>query len=84
MAAHVPLSRDELAAFLPNHRAVIYFEALFETVSPIIEEQPLPATIEDVAVDASLAHSKANQAISNNVLNKKTSRSNQVMVWLTM
>lgn len=70
-----PLTRKELASFLPDPRAIRTFEKLFQEV---------PQGITDVDVDASMAISSSN--ISKSLSYKALSRasSNGVLLWLSI
>lgn len=53
------LSREQLATFLKDHEQIKQFERLFTTVADLG-----PSTLQDVAIIAETANSKANEALS--------------------
>lgn len=57
MADPRPLTRNELAEFLPNQRAIRAFEKLFDLIPPELEE--LLARAEEASIDANSALSRA-------------------------
>lgn len=57
-----PLTRAELAKFLPNQRAIRAFEKLFDLIPPDLIE--LFSQVEAASLDAGTAHSKTNEALS--------------------
>ena len=75
------LTREELAEFLPNHKAIKIFEDLLFEASTGSE---VDVSVQEVSIDASNAGAKANQAISGNVKNEIRSKSNGVLIWLSM
>lgn len=62
MANPKPLSRDELAQFLPSQRAIRAFEEIFTLVAPV-GDSSLQVQIDQVNLDASNAQSSANSAL---------------------
>jgi len=70
-----PLTRKELASFLPNQRAIRAFEKLFELV---------PGEIITVDTSSGSAEAKSQQAISMAISNEQRSKSNGVLLWLSM
>lgn len=56
-----PLTRDELAKFLPNQRAIRAFEKLFDLIPDDLES--LTVLIQESSLDASIANARAQQAI---------------------
>lgn len=61
MADPKPLTRNELAEFLPSQRAIRAFEKLFALFTD--DPESLTTRIQEVAVDAGSAASKAQQAL---------------------
>jgi hypothetical protein len=57
-----PLTRAELAKFLPNQRAIRAFEKLFDLIPPDLIE--LFSQVEAASLDAGISHSKSNEALA--------------------
>jgi hypothetical protein len=57
-----PLTREELARFLPNQRAIRAFEELFRLIP---EELDASATVsEEIAIEAATAGAASNEALA--------------------
>ena len=67
MAAQKPLTRDQLARFLPDHEAIKAFERLFQIVENLTpaEIAILTALIQAADFSAGVADNKGDKAISN-------------------
>ncbi len=61
MADPRPLTRDELAAFLPSQRAIRAFEKLFELIPDTLTSSA--ARIQEVSIEAATSVAKAQQAL---------------------
>lgn len=60
-----PLTRDQLAKFLPNHEAIKAFEQLFRTAGDLTpsEIETLFRLVEEASIDAGIADAKSVQAL---------------------
>ncbi|UOF82836.1 cerebellin-1 domain [Caudoviricetes sp.] len=67
MATQKPLTRDQLAKFLPDHEAIKAFERLFQIVENLSPSDIaiLTRLIEDTGLNAGVADNKGDRAISN-------------------
>lgn len=67
MATQKPLTRDQLAKFLPDHEAIKAFERLFQIVENLIPSDIaiLTRLIEETGIEAGVADNKGDRAISN-------------------
>lgn len=67
MATQKPLTRDQLARFLPDHEAIKAFERLFQIVENLSPSDIaiLTRLIEDTGLNAGVADNKGDRAISN-------------------
>jgi len=67
MAAQKPLTRDQLAKFLPDHEAIKAFERLFQIVENLSPSDIaiLTRLIEETGIEAGVADNKGDRAISN-------------------
>ena len=75
MAEIITPTRAQLDLFTRNHRVTIAFEELFNRSNTITQT---------TNNDASLGISKANQAIATSDANETRSKSNKVLLWLSM
>jgi len=75
------LNREELAKFLPDHKAIKAFEDLFKEVATGSE---VDVSVQEVSIDANTAAATANQAMSGVVYNEIKAKSNGVLLWLSM
>jgi len=71
MADPRPLTREELAMFLPNLRAIRAFEKLFDLI---------PSEIETAQENSS--DYKSDSSLGMTINNEIKSKSNQVLIWL--
>ncbi len=67
MATQKPLTRDQLAKFLPDHEAIKAFERLFQIVENLSPSDIaiLTRLIEETGIEAGVADNKGDRAISN-------------------
>ena len=67
MATQKPLTRDQLAKFLPDHEAIKAFERLFQIVENLSPSDIaiLTRLIEETGIEAGVADNKGDKAISN-------------------
>ena len=67
MATQKPLTRDQLAKFLPDHEAIKAFERLFQIVENLSPSDIaiLTRMIEETGIEAGVADNKGDRAISN-------------------
>lgn len=67
MAAQKPLTRDQLAKFLPDHEAIKAFERLFQIVENLSPSDIaiLTRLIQEAGIEAGVADNKGDRAISN-------------------
>lgn len=67
MATQKPLTRDQLARFLPDHEAIKAFERLFQIVENLTPADIaiLTRLIQEAGIDAGVADNKGDRAISN-------------------
>lgn len=67
MATQKPLTRDQLAKFLPDHEAIKAFERLFQIVENLSPSDIaiLTRLIEETGIEAGVADNKGDMAISN-------------------
>ena len=72
-------TRAQLYNFLGNHELVKLFEKLFERAG-----DTTPTETEEISVDTNTASSMASQAISTGIANETKSKSNGVLIWLSM
>jgi hypothetical protein len=75
MAEIITPTREQFAIFLKDQRTIRAFEELFNKVNTEV------ATIGE---DTLSADTKANQAIGTGIDNEIRSKSNEVLLWLTM
>lgn len=75
-------TREELARFLPNQRAIRAFEELFKLVPSEFNNEKV--LIQETLVEAGTANAKAVQAIDGLACAERRSRSNGVLTWLSM
>jgi hypothetical protein len=72
-------TRAQLFEVLNNHELVRLFEKLFEVAG-----DTTPTEIEGVSLAVGTADSKATQAIDTGIQNEIKSKSNKVLLWLSM
>jgi len=79
-------TRAQLFKLLGNHELVKLFEKLFEQAGDLIPSDviTLNRLVQEASIDANTADSKANQAIGGVVSNEIKTKSNGVLVWLSM
>jgi hypothetical protein len=77
-----PLTRKELAEFLPDLRSIKAFEAMFTLLSP--GDNSLEVKVQEASIDANTAVAKANQAVGGTIMNEIKTKSNGVLLWLMM
>ena len=67
MATQKPLTRDQLAKFLPDHEAIKAFERLFQIVENLSPSDIaiLTRLIQEAGIEAGVADNKGDRAISN-------------------
>lgn len=67
MATQKPLTRDQLARFLPDHEAIKAFERLFQIVENLTPADVaiLTRLIQEAGIEAGVADNKGDRAISN-------------------
>lgn len=67
MATQKPLTRDQLARFLPDHEAIKAFERLFQIVENLSPSDIaiLTRLIQEAGIEAGVADNKGDRAISN-------------------
>lgn len=67
MATQKPLTRDQLAKFLPDHEAIKAFERLFQIVENLSPSEIaiLTRLIQEAGIEAGVADNKGDRAISN-------------------
>lgn len=67
MATQKPLTRDQLAKFLPDHEAIKAFERLFQIVENLTPSDVaiLTRLIQEAGIEAGVADNKGDRAISN-------------------
>lgn len=75
MSSPSPLTRNELAEFLPSQRAIKAFESLFDLI---------PASLD--IIDGSAATALASSAQANGMAQQslRIAKSSQVLTWLSM
>lgn len=79
-------TRNQLFKVFQNHELVRLFEKLFEIAGDLTPTDiaTLTILIEEANINAGIASSKSNQAIGSGISNEIKSKSNGVLMWLSM
>lgn len=72
-------TRAELFKIFKSHDLVVKIEKLFERAG-----DTTPTEMEEINISAGIAESKSNQAIDGTIQNEIKSKSNGVLIWLSI
>lgn len=86
MADPKPLSRDQLAKFLPDQEAIRRFERLFVVAGDLnpADIATLFRLSQEASIDANSAAAAARQAIDTLTVTARRAKSSEVLLWLSM